>query len=137
MVPAGLTNVVAIAGGHSHSLALKSDGTVVAWGSTSSGETLVPPGLSNVTSIAAGGVESLALTPGLQFSSVALNGQTAVLRFHTFLGQQYWLQYSANLSAGSWLDLPGGAIVGNGYDAMVSDTNAVMNDPNRFYRLRQ
>ena len=31
-VPAGLTNVIAISGGAEHTLALKADGTVVAWG---------------------------------------------------------------------------------------------------------
>ena len=31
-VPAGLSGVIAVAGGGSHSLALKADGTVVAWG---------------------------------------------------------------------------------------------------------
>ena len=31
-VPAGLSNVVAVAAGGQHSLALKADGTVVAWG---------------------------------------------------------------------------------------------------------
>ncbi len=60
-VPAGLTNVVAIAGGSYHSLALKYDGTVVAWGDDSAGQTNVPPGLNNVVAIAAGGFHSLAL----------------------------------------------------------------------------
>src|SRR4051812_21495190 len=32
-VPAGLTNAIAVAGGTFHSIALRSDGTVVAWGS--------------------------------------------------------------------------------------------------------
>src|SRR5512146_2706256 len=33
-VPAGLTNAVEVAAGDSHSLALKTDGSVVAWGQT-------------------------------------------------------------------------------------------------------
>jgi len=61
-VPAGLSNVVAVAaGGWGHSLALKSDGTVVAWGYSGDGQTNVPSGLSNVVAIAAGLNDSLAL----------------------------------------------------------------------------
>ena len=60
-VPAGLTNVVAIAGGDAHCLALTGNGTVVAWGDNTYGETNVPPGLSNVVAIAGGGGHSLAL----------------------------------------------------------------------------
>jgi alpha-tubulin suppressor-like RCC1 family protein len=58
----GLSNVVAIAAGNNHDLALKSDGTVVAWGSNYAGQTNTPPGLTGVTAIAAGGSHSLALT---------------------------------------------------------------------------
>src|SRR5438445_4898454 len=47
------------AGGHS--LALKNDGTVVAWGSNASGQSTVPAGLNSVVAIAAGGLHSLAL----------------------------------------------------------------------------
>ena len=47
--------------GSYHSLALKYDGTVVAWGDDSAGQTNVPAGLSNVVAIAAGGFHSLAL----------------------------------------------------------------------------
>jgi len=57
--PAAATNVIAIAAGQSFSLALKADGTVLAWGA--SGFTNVPAGLSNVVAIAAGGGQSLAL----------------------------------------------------------------------------
>ena len=46
--------VPAIAEGRNHSLALKSDGTVVAWGSNGAGQINVPAGLSDVTAIAAG-----------------------------------------------------------------------------------
>jgi alpha-tubulin suppressor-like RCC1 family protein len=50
-----------IAGGYAHSLALKSDGTVVAWGQNTYGQTTVPTGLTGVAAIAAGGYHSLAL----------------------------------------------------------------------------
>ncbi len=60
-VPAGVTNIVNIAAGNNHALALISDGRVVAWGDNSSGQTSVPPGLSNVVRIAAGSSHSLAL----------------------------------------------------------------------------
>ncbi len=60
-VPAGLGNVVAVAGGGQHSLALKLDGTVTAWGWHVFGETNVPAGLTNVVAIAANYGYSLAL----------------------------------------------------------------------------
>jgi alpha-tubulin suppressor-like RCC1 family protein len=56
-VPAAATNVLAVAAGDEYSLALKSDGTVIAWGKT----TPVPTGLSNVVAIAAGRGQNLAL----------------------------------------------------------------------------
>jgi hypothetical protein len=61
-VPPGLSNVVAIAGGGYHSLALQSNATVVAWGDNYDGQTTVPPGLSNVVAITGGFVHSLAIT---------------------------------------------------------------------------
>ena len=50
-----------IAGGGNHSLALKDDGTVVAWGGNEYGQCNVPIGLKGVVSIAGGGNHSLAL----------------------------------------------------------------------------
>jgi alpha-tubulin suppressor-like RCC1 family protein len=62
MVPPELSNnVVTISGGAGHILALRSDGTVRAWGNNAYGQTNVPAGLSNVVSIAAGGYSCLAL----------------------------------------------------------------------------
>jgi alpha-tubulin suppressor-like RCC1 family protein len=58
---AGLSNVVALAQGAAHSLALRLDGSVVGWGDNSYGQASVPSGLSNVTAIAAGYFHSLAL----------------------------------------------------------------------------
>jgi Regulator of chromosome condensation (RCC1) repeat/Putative Ig domain len=65
--PAGLNHVIAVAVGYSHSLALKDDGTVVAWGPNGGlggfdyGQVTVPAGLSGVVAIAAGDLHSLAL----------------------------------------------------------------------------
>jgi alpha-tubulin suppressor-like RCC1 family protein len=60
-----LSNVTAIAAGPWHgqsfSLALKSDGTVVAWGDNRFGQASLPAGLSNVTAISAGSFHGLAL----------------------------------------------------------------------------
>jgi cysteine-rich repeat protein len=69
---AGLSKVVALAAGTSHSLALSSGGTVYAWGLNTSGQlgdgttttrrTPIPvPGLTNVVAISAGANYSLAL----------------------------------------------------------------------------
>jgi hypothetical protein len=55
-----LTNVTAIACGWAYDLAL-SNGTVIAWGDNTEGETGVPSYLTNVVAIAAGGTHALAL----------------------------------------------------------------------------
>ena len=59
--PAGLGNVVGIAAGEFHSLAIISDGTVVAWGKSDGGECTPPVGLSGVSKVAAGSNYSMAL----------------------------------------------------------------------------
>jgi len=55
------TRFQAIAAGEDFSLALQSDGTVIAWGDNRSGQSTVPPNLSGVIAIAAGSAHSLAL----------------------------------------------------------------------------
>ncbi len=56
-LPPALTNVISVAAGHLHNLALRSDGTVISWGSI----TNPPDGLEGVIAIAAGDNHSLAL----------------------------------------------------------------------------
>jgi hypothetical protein len=61
IIPAGLTGVRAIAAGDGYTVALKEDGTVVAWGAGTSitgswpewGQSIVPAGLNGVKAIAA------------------------------------------------------------------------------------
>jgi len=61
VVPNGLSTVKAIAAGWYHDLALKPDGTVVAWGDNDSHQLDVPPDLTNVVAIAGGEHHSLVL----------------------------------------------------------------------------
>ena len=76
----GLTNVVAVAAGSYHSLALRADGTVAAWGNNEYGQTTVPAGLTNVVAVAAGGYHSLALRADGMIAVWGYNGygQTTV-----------------------------------------------------------
>jgi alpha-tubulin suppressor-like RCC1 family protein len=59
--PSGETNLVTVAAGDSHTIALRADGTVAAWGANDQGQASVPAGLTDVVAIAAGGKLSLAL----------------------------------------------------------------------------
>ena len=61
-MPAGLIGVQAIAAGSYHTVALKDDGTVVAWGGDKwLGQSQVPAGLRGVQAIAAGKYHTIAL----------------------------------------------------------------------------
>jgi len=68
-IPGGLSNITAVAGGLYHTLALRADGTVVAWGaggtntgvSPQQGQAIVPSGLGTVVQISAGYYHNLAL----------------------------------------------------------------------------
>jgi hypothetical protein len=61
VVPADLTNAIAIAAGATHCLAVRADGTVEGWGHTQFHAEEPPAGLSNVVAVAAGDWASLAL----------------------------------------------------------------------------
>ncbi|RYG35140.1 hypothetical protein EON81_13595 [bacterium] len=60
-IPVGLADVVQVAAGDSHSVALKADGTVVCWGDNKFNQLDVPPGLKDVVKISAGNRFTLAL----------------------------------------------------------------------------
>ena len=84
--PSGYT---AIAAGGSHSLALRSDGNVVAWGANDHGQATVPPSLTGVTAISAGNRHSLALRAdgtvvawGTTYRGHAATGRTHRCRRH-------------------------------------------------------
>ena len=78
-VPVELTNIVQIAQGGDHGLALREDGTVATWGPNATGAMSVPSGLTDVASIAAAG--------GINF---------AVKRNGTVI---WWGQYAANVTS--------------------------------------
>lgn len=59
--PADLQNVVAVDMGYEHAVALKSDGTLVVWGTNSHGQLDVPAGLSDVVAVSTADYHTLAL----------------------------------------------------------------------------
>jgi alpha-tubulin suppressor-like RCC1 family protein len=99
-LPVALSNAVAVAAGEGHALALKADGTVVAWGSSNTvryttppgayvtnahGQLDVPAGLTGVVAVAAGAYHNLALRRDGTIVSWGLNdaGQASVPAFAT------------------------------------------------------
>lgn len=61
-IPAGLTGVAAIETGNQHAIALRTNGTVAAWGYNFWGQGSVPEELTGVTAVAAGGNHNLVVT---------------------------------------------------------------------------
>lgn len=59
--PPEVTNVLSVAAGTYHNLALLRNGTVTAWGVNTWGQGAVPPGLSDIKAIAAGNFHNVAL----------------------------------------------------------------------------
>ncbi|MCX6905856.1 MAG: immunoglobulin domain-containing protein, partial [Verrucomicrobia bacterium] len=80
-VPSNACDIVAVAAGSGHSLALKRNGSILAWGDTNwSAQSAIPADLTNVTRIAAGGWHSLALRSNGTVAAWGFNssGQTNV-----------------------------------------------------------
>jgi hypothetical protein len=104
----------------------------------SSSTPLEPPNptVSNIVAITAGENQSLAIRIDLEIASIVLGSQGPILRFHTFAGQNYWVEYSPDMSAGSWSPLPNGSVPGDGYDATLTDADPTATS-GRFYRIRR
>jgi hypothetical protein len=60
-VPPNLNDIVAVAGGDFHTLALRHDGSLAAWGYNSDGQSVVPTNALRFVSVAAGANHNLAL----------------------------------------------------------------------------
>ncbi len=69
--------------------------------------------------------------------SIEKSGQDIVLKFDTSPGQIYSIEYFSDLSPGSPTNVVRDNILGDGLDATVTDTNAVINANTRFYRANQ
>jgi len=128
---------VAMAGGGSHTLALKADGTVAAWGNDRNNQCDLPPGLSSVVALAAGNSHSLLLSGTPPPVPVPLHparrGTLFSLLLRTAAGGHYALEYKTSLADANWTTL--GPLYGNGALQFMVDLSAA--GPQRFYRVRQ
>jgi len=131
-VPDGLTSVVSIAAGFSHSLALRADGTVVSWGDNGFGQSSVPVALSDVVAIAAAGAGSLALKSNgtvVGWGSVAIpsgitNAVAIAADYHTLVLKADGTVAAAGSNNFGQIDVPAGlsgvvAIAANSSSSLV------------------
>lgn len=146
------TNVAAVAGGYFHTLALKSDGTVWAWGRDNEGQlgngtgtssSTTPaqvPGLSGIVAVAAAGTQSMALKndgtiyqwglmPGL--NSGAVTGSPAAVSLPSGVkataiaaGVNHSLALGDNRKVFAWGDNTYGQL-GNGTNTAAPSTSPV------------
>ena len=85
-----------------HTVVLKTDGTVLAWGEDKYGEATVPAGLPKVTAIAAGGFQTSVLIAEPQppitllASSLAVDGSLR-MKLTSAPGRTYLMQTSVDL----------------------------------------
>ena len=131
--------MVAIAAGDEHSLALLANGTVVAWGFDTLGETNVPTGLINVVAVAAGADHSLAQVgsgpPVLRapVTGTALSASGFSLSLPSQSGRVYALEYKSDLNDANWVSLP--LVAGTGRNVVLLDSTAT--NAQRFYHVRR
>jgi len=126
----------AMAGG-AHSLALKADGSVAAWGANWDGQCDLSPTTTNVVGIAAGEAHTLLLVEGsrpvLRLLNPARNGLGFRAVLQTLNRNNYTLEFKNSLTATSWTTLS--TLKGNGSLIQLIDLPA--SGPQRFYRVRQ
>jgi hypothetical protein len=138
-LPPSLSNVVAVAAGDLHSLALLANGTVVAWGYNAYGQTNTPSGLTNVVAIAAGTQHCLALVGDgpprttAPMSNPRLSNSGFSVEIPSQSGRVYGLEYKSTLNEPAWTRLPLAA--GNGTNLVLCDPTA--GAAQRLYRVRR
>ena len=142
-VPPTLSNVVAVAAGTYHSLALAADGTTTAWGkypgSGGMQPMTVPSNLVNVVAIAAHSLQCFALVGdapsalyGLPVSPVWSNNVFTV-SLASQNNRVYRLEHKDNLSDSAWVAHP--LVAGTGGTLTFTDPTAT--GTQRFYRIRR
>ena len=127
---------MAVAGGGAHSLALSSDGLVVAWGANGAGQSTVPPGLTDIAGVAAGESHSVALAGStvpfpLLLTPVAGGGTFSALA-QTLCRAEYALEFKTSLVDTAWTPVVTNR--GNGAVGVLVDPGAA--SPRRYYRMR-
>jgi len=138
-VPAGLSNVTAVASGRYHNLVLKRDGTVTAWGYNAEGQAAVPANLGHTVAVAAGGNYSLAvpLMSNAHFPEIvglAHHDGSVAVSVRTAMGPLYALELTDSLAPPRWQAV-GPRLPGNGSTRVLTDS--LVDAPRRYYRIRQ
>ena len=136
-VPLNLSNVIAVAAGWNHSAALKNDGTMVCWGDDTFGQTNADSNLTNIVATAAHDGRTLAIEADLRMLSLLKSGQNAALRFWSFAGREYSVEFTPDLGSPNWQTVGTGNIPGTGGEILVTETNVMAVSPQRFYRTRE
>lgn len=135
-MPPRLTNVVAVAGGGGHSVALGADGTVAAWGADWNGQCDFPPTLPPAMGIAAGEYHTVVLLPNNmppRLLNPARKGNRFSALVQTLSPKNYALEFKDSLTATNWTAASSNA--GNGALRILTDPAA--SGAQRFYRMRQ
>jgi alpha-tubulin suppressor-like RCC1 family protein len=136
--PPALNNIVALAAGETHALALTSTKQVIAWGASQSGATAVPGSLTDPLVIAASWNYSAALqrTGGSPQNLLLINprrqNNVFYVSFSSQAGVNYTLEYKNVLTDSSWTSLS--PVAGNGSSLTLSNGSALA--PRRVYRVR-
>ena len=129
--------MVAVACGGAHSLALKADGTMAAWGANWSGQCSLASTVVNVVGLAGGEEHSLLLVTHSLPTPKLLNPLRTPGTFSFFIQtmyrKHYALDFKNSLTTTNWSTV--GTNAGNGALELLTDRAATA--AQRFYRLRQ
>jgi hypothetical protein len=128
----GVTTIAA-GGGYYHTVALKTDGSVIAWGDNEYGQTTVPAGLNEVSAIAAGGAHAVALLGKVVALQARRIGNELTLAWPTN-AVGFTLQSTLDLSRpATWVDFTTAPTLLGGRWAVTD----IFSGAARFYRLRK